>query len=511
MEKKRTNWTVLIIPVLLAVFVFAFSQSALWLGDEITYNYSFKDGSPISSLGDVVTSQIAHYKAVNGRTVAHFLCQLYIPFFGKTAFALSNALVWVALLLLMASLCSIKYEDWRMMILLACLIILGFRTKFTPTCQIGFPWMFALVTAFLLILQRFGRERPKPWKWYHLIWAAPFSFLAGWSQEALVIGVGAALCIFVLLNIRKVTLSQWFLLVCFAAGAALLCLSPATLGRTGETHGGSNLLPPVFLSLAKFGFYLRISYLLLFLVLYLKIFKKITFKELFSSTGFYWIVWATMLAFNLYIGVYGNRQLFGMEFAAIVIIVRYVKLYLLPEKEKCRTACKLVLSALILWVAVVAIGNAAFLNHHGKVLDYIDSSYHSSADGVVYYDFSAKEVTFKDTYPSDVFTWYALHTLNRSYDSEKNLTVLPRLCVGLTESSMENHWERIAKGAIAIVVDKHHSPSGINVQRSLFNIRISDLPISTSEKVYENDDNFVLLVYEKLPLVKHEKVIFKNN
>lgn len=510
MNRNRFRWNILIIPALLAFFVYCFSQSALWLGDEITYNYSFKSGAPISTLSEVITSQIEHYKTINGRTLAHFLCQLYIPFFGKTAFAISNALVCVGLLLLMASLCSIKYDDWKMMALLACLILLGFRTKFTPTCQIGFPWMFALVVAFLLILRKYGKEQPRRWSAFHLFWAAPFAFLAGWTQEALVIGIGLALGIHVLLNIRKVTLPQWVLLVFFAAGAALLCLSPATLGRTTETHGGTNLLPPALLSLAKLGFYLRITYLLLAFVLYLLLCRKVRFKELFTDVGFYWIVWGSMLAFNLFIGVYGNRQLFGMEFAAIVIIVKYVQRFILPEKEKYKTVGTVVLSALALWVAIVAVGNARFLNHQGSILRYIDSSYKASADGIVYYDFSAKEVTFKDTYPSDVFTWYALNTLGRSYGNEKKLQVVPRLCADLQQGARANTWENIAKGAIAVVVDKQNPPTGIKVQRSLFSKPFSYLGIGTDDPIYENENNLVVLVYEKLPFVRNKSIIFEE-
>jgi hypothetical protein len=491
------------------VFVLVFSLMALWLGDDITYKYSFKDGTQISSLSDVVTSQIEHYKTVNGRTVAHFLCQLYLPFFGKTAFAVSNTLVWTVLLLLMASLFKVQYDDWKRMALLAFLIILGFRTKFTPTCQIGFPWMFVLVTAFLLILRKYDKENEHRWSAWHLLWAAPFAIIAGWSQEALVIGIGMALGVFILLNIRKVSWKQWILLACFAVGAALLCLSPATLGRTSETHGGSNLLPPAVLSFAKLGFYLRITYLMLAFLLYLRIFRKIKFKELFSNTAFYWIVWVVMLAFNLFIGVYGNRQLFGMEFAAIAIIVRYVQLYILPEKEKYKTAGTIVLAALALWVAVVAVANARFLNHHGKVLDYIDASYKESEDGMVYYDFSAKEVTFKDTYPSDVFTWYALNTLDRSYNSEKHLQVVPTLCAGLKQAVGANGWEKIAPGAIAVIIDKSNPPAGIKVRRTVFGHHLSDMWVGTEEPAFENDSNLVFLVYEKLPFVRHEAVIFE--
>ena len=288
----------------------------------------------------------------------------------------------------------------------------------------------------------------------------------------------------------------------------MLCLSPATLGRTDEAHGGSGFLPPALLSLAKLFFYLRISYLLLFFLLYLRIFRKNKFKELFSSTGFYWIIWSTMLVFNLIIGVYGNRQLFGMEYAAIVIIIKYVQSYYLPDKEGHRIAGTVVLTALALWIVVVAVENSRFLSHHHLVCDYIDSSYKTSEDGIVYYDFSAKEVTAKDTNPSDVFTWWAMHTLKQSYGSEKRLQVVPSICEGVKQSAMNNHWERIAPGAIAIVVDKHNYPARIKVKRSLLQKHLSDIQVNTNEPIFENEDNMVLLIYEKIPLVKYGSVVF---
>ena len=509
MKNNRISWKALIIPAILAALVFAFSQSALWLGDEITYNYNFKDGSQITSMGEVVTSQIEHYKTINGRTVAHALCQIYIPFLGKTAFAVSNALVWLALLLMMASLFKIKFEDWKMLALLACLIFLGFRTKFTPTCQIGYPWMFALVTGYLLVLRKFSNEHQSPWKWYNLIWAAPFAFIAGWSQEALVIGVGAALGLMALLNIKKVTFPQWVLLVCFAAGALLVCLSPANLERSGGAPSSSTLLPPVIMSFVKFFFYLRITYLLIIFVLYLLISKRAKLKDLIYSVWFYWVIWAVMLAFNFFISVYGNRQLFGMEYAAIAIIIKYVQLYILPEYDKYKKASNILLAVLVAWVALVAVDNTRYLIHHDKVLNYIDSSYKASADGIVYYDFSAKDVTFKDTYPSDAFTWHALNSLGRSYGSQKRLQVVPHLCSGLNQSSKDNSWEKIADGATAIVIDKKNPPAGIIVKRSLLGRHFSDMWVNMDEPVFENENNLVVLVYEKLPLVKHDNVVFE--
>ena len=503
MKKTVFNGKSLIVLALFAAFVLFFSLSALWLGDDIIYSYSFKDWTKISSLRDVIDSQIVHYKCVNGRAVAHFLCQLYIPLFGQTAFAISNALVCSGLLLLMASLCHIRIEDWRMMALLSCLILLGFRTKFTPTCQIG----FALVTAFLLVLQKYDKERDRSWSNWHLVWSVPLAFFAGWSQEALVIGVAVALGVRVLLNIKKVTWQQWVLLVCFAAGAALLCLSPGAIGRTKEAHSGS--LPPVLLSFVKLCFYLRITYLLLAFVLYLRFRRKIKFKELFVGAGFYWIVWATMLLVNLFIGVYYNRQLFGIEVAAIVIIVKYVHRYILPEREKYRRVGTIILSALGMCLIVVAVGNARYLNHQGKVLREIESSYAASADGVVYYNFSAKEAIAVGTRPSDPFNWFVQNTLRMSFGEEKPLRILPDLCADLNGAARENGWENTAPGTIAVIIDKKNPPARVKIQRTLLNRRFSDFEVAINDPFFENDSNKVIMVYETLPFVRFGKVVFE--
>ena len=498
-----------LVPACLAVFVLAFSLTSLWLGDDIIYDYSFKDGAQICSLEQVIPSQVAHYQVQNGRIPAHFLCQIYIPFLGQTLFAITNALVYVLWLLLLARLCQIRMDDWRMMALLSCLLILGFRTKFTPTCQIGFPWMFALVTAFLLVFRRLGGAGKPRWSSWHLLWAVPLSFLAGWSNEALVIGVGAALGVYVLWHIKTLRIPQWGVLFAFAAGAALLCLSPASVGRVGETHASSDLLPPIFLSLAKLGFYLRITYLLLALVLYLLLVRRIPVRELFICANYGWIVWAVMLLFNLLIGVYGNRQLFGMEFAAIVIIIRYVQEYLLSGGREKGMAGKWILGGLVLYVVVVGIGNTCFLKHHGEVYRTLDKAYKASADGRVYYDFSAAEVTTDDTYPSDVFSWHALESMSRAYGNNPALNVVPTLCRHLGERAPGNAWEQIAAGAIAVVIDKNDPPQGIRVQRSLLGRRLSDAVISASAGVvYEDDRHTVLVVYEKMPLVKNVGVSF---
>ena len=510
--KRMVNWSkVTPVPLFLALYVFAFSMTSLWIGDDITYAYSFKDGAYITHLSQVFESQVAHYKLVNGRALAHFLCQLYIPLFGKTAFAVSNALVYVAFLFLTARLCRINPDDWKKMSFLSCLIVLGFRTKFTPTCQIGYLWMFTLIVAFLLIFNKFEKTQSERWNNAHLFWACPLSFLAGWSQESLVLGVIVAIAVHILTHRKQISISQWAVAGCFVAGACFLCLSPGNFGRTDEIHGSLGTLPPALLSLAKLGYYLRITYLLLLLSVYLYFVRRIRIQALFSCSGFYWIIWIIMLAFNLLIGVFGNRQLFGMEFAAMMIIIKYLQEFILPQRHAYPMAYPLLLVSLGVFVFVVIIGNARFLIHHNKVYNSIVTAYKSSEDGTVYLDFSAQDVTFKDTYPSDAFSWYALHTMNRSFGNDnKPLRIIPTLCRRLSDAPCTNSWEVTAPGAMAVIIDKHNVPDKVTIRRSFLKKQLQDMTIDIENPVFENDDNAVVLVYDKMPLVKYQTVLFAH-
>ena len=75
--------------------------------------------------------------------------------------------------------------------------------------------------------------------------------------------------------------------------------------------------------------------------------------------------------------------------------------------------------------------------------------------------------------------------------------------------ALENQWERIAEGALTIVIDKNQLPSRIKVKRSLLKKTISDMGVNTSEPVFETENNMVLLLYEKIPLVKYDHVVFE--
>ena len=95
----------------LFVYVWWFYANALWLGDDINYQFVFTQGDKgsfstdyVDSLSDIVSSQYAHYFVGNGRVVAHAIVQLINPILGQSIFAVLNGFAYVLFVFLVVKL-----------------------------------------------------------------------------------------------------------------------------------------------------------------------------------------------------------------------------------------------------------------------------------------------------------------------------------------------------------------------------------------------------------------------
>ena len=501
----KERYGFIISVLLLCTFVYVLSINALWLGDDITYGYHIATGEEISSVVDAFTSQVRHYEVMNGRFPAHFLVQISIALLGQQLFSMLNAAIYVVLLFVVLRILGITLKDNLYVLIVSLLLLISFPTKFVPSCQIGYVWMFTIVLGYIYLFFKTPGVKSS----WNALWLCPFSILAGWSQESLVIGVSAALIIYAIKNLKQLTLNQWVMFISFGIGAMLLCFSPGTLSRTGEIHGSVDFLPPVVYSLMKLGFYLRVTYVLIGYILYLRYIKHKSFSELYELGAFHIHVLVTLFLFNAFIGVFGNRQLFGIELMSMILLVKYVKAYSMNSRFR---HALLYLSSII--VIGIFIKDYMFLKHERDVYDEICSQYLSSEDGIVYYDFNSSDVTFYETYPSDVFTQHVLSTMNRylttTYKKPFRLSVLPTVCRNL---DIGNSYVKNAKGAYSIIIDKSCKPQKIIQKRKIEIGTLSkifkDKDITNNAPIYEDDECRVIQLYDKFPLVKTETIIFE--
>jgi len=403
MKAPRSIASHIILGILL-FYVCLLSAIVPWTGDDIKYLFSFADGTVISSLEDAWVSQLAHWQIANGRFLAHFLVQVILGITGRTVFVVLNGLAYVALISLVLNLSGRSFKDLKSTLAVCVLVLLAMPTKYVPTCQVGYVWMFDIVLFFVVKWKRIVMEKNGVSR-LNLLWLIPLAFLAGFSQEAIVIGVGFALLVYSVKNIKTLDVFGWSMLASFGIGAMLLCLSPGNFGRAAEVHGEIVGLDARALSVVKFLLYQRVSYVMLLLVIYLVVKHKVKFIDICKCAPLLWQAWAILLIFNLLIGVFGNRQLFGAEIIAVIITMKLISGFL-PKG--------LMIPQVMVSVATFALlsFNVYSAFHARRVYDTIVEEYHNSSDGTVSHRLGFFDRHYRESGPADAWSWFVTSTVD---------------------------------------------------------------------------------------------------
>ena len=311
----------LLILLMMFVYVFMFSNYALWLGDDIFYGYKVLfdhpqiPGDHIASFSDVVDSQWNHYFVVNGRVVAHFIVQLVIPFMNKTLFSILNGLAYCLFVYLVVLIGYILREGpksitcnplfhWKAFGYVSIMTIIALTLKYVPTSAM-YIWMYDLVLIYLYILL----NCPSSPVWVLLL--LPFSIIAGNAHESINIGLSFGLLLYGLRKIKKLSFNEYVMLMGFATGVLLIALSPASRSRVGA---GDSSIIRLTLSLI----YLRATFVLALIIISALRNKTLTLKELWQIYGCVLIAILVQIAFCFAIKNTGPRPQYGAEVLALI-------------------------------------------------------------------------------------------------------------------------------------------------------------------------------------------------
>ena len=250
------------------------------------WHYGFICGTEIRihSLHDIFNSQYYHYYEMNGRFIPHFWIQLFDGIIGKSTFNFVNTLVFLFFLhftTITANSANKRNNYFILSITIAILIFL------LPEFRLAMLWMsgacnYLWSSLFLLIFHYLITHEYKNQLAYPFLFI--YGIISGWTHEGLVIGLGVAFFIYFLIHKQQIKQSRIILLAGFYLGAVFLITSPGSISRLNghEISTFAVTLKAYILAFIAMDS-LRISYLFLFLLLFSKITKKITFKEFFSD------------------------------------------------------------------------------------------------------------------------------------------------------------------------------------------------------------------------------------
>lgn len=327
----KNFWKSLIYILLLSVIIWWMTYNVVWLGDDLDYKFKmngeiWQSWGWINSFKEFWESQFTHYRNVNGRFIAHALVQLFNGILGQQIFAVCNAVVYSLFTLSIAKEGKVNPRKNSAGLLSAIsLSILCFITKMMPTCQIGYIW--AMFFNIIWLSCFFYNKKPS---WFSVISLFFTGILVGNWQESISIGICAGLGFWWLSQFlchHKTDHSffdwrrSWMMLGYFI-GTATNCFAPSTINRV------STISTPLSdqLMIASYSLPAVSLLLVVFIILNIRNRCGLSFSFKFNNglipDGFLIVGCIFLLIFNAIIGIYSNRQLFGANLFASILLLR---------------------------------------------------------------------------------------------------------------------------------------------------------------------------------------------
>ena len=303
--------------------------------DDFVYKFMFEGGSvnydhPVRSIGDIVASQVEHYHSVNGRSIVHFLVQLFTGLLGKTVFNLFNVIVFCSFIFLLKKQSTgstrqggdAKFCVSTLVILVLVLLMPRFKDTFLwMTGSINYLWSATATLGFLLIYEK-QRKRAMDWSLLPMLIVA---FLLGWTHEGITLPLAASL---VLINLFALKQNHGreqglWLALAYLAGGCVIALAPGTITRSGM---GGDLAPSAlglkvitgFVVLAK----IRIVYLALLATAIAWFTRRDVAKHVIKRNNYLILAMLLSLGIVFASGLESSRTAFGLELFAMIYLLR---------------------------------------------------------------------------------------------------------------------------------------------------------------------------------------------
>lgn len=322
--------------------------------DDYVFKFVFDKSGPdysrrIANLWDVFRSQYGFYYAWNGRTVVHFIIQLFCGLLGKQVFNVMNALVFATFIYLL----RLQVAGRGQSTLFSYAVVVALVLMLPTFCE-TFLWVAGSVnylwcsTGVLLFLWYYEKNGSLPLSRRSiLLW--PLVFLLGWTHEGIVLPLAVALLAINVLTISKSLRKRCFwLTLILLAGTCMAAFAPSIITRSGASSGMYKALIlkkilPFCTELSQ----LRLFYLAMLLTLVLCFRHKAAVVQALKNNIHLLI--AVILSFGIVFasGMPITRPAFGLEFFSMVYLLRLIGVVAPTCSVKALKCCALVLSIAI--------------------------------------------------------------------------------------------------------------------------------------------------------------------
>lgn len=301
-QKRRIK--IIFFTIFIFIFIYIFNLYTPLYADDYSYSVSFLTKQRITSIYDIFQSQIEHYKMINGRSIAHFLAQLFL-YMGKPIFNIINSCIFTILIYLIYfhSYGTFKNIKISWFLLINCILWV-----LTPAFGQSFLWITGscnymygifIILVFLIPYRKVlsnaytRKENNLIIKIIQAITCLLLGIIAGWTNE----NTGVALIFMILLflinyKIENKEFSIWMFtgLIGSLIGFCMILFSPGQATRLSNSGGFGNIVT-IFkrFCFISFDFFSYLTPILILLGFYLIFYLVYFNKKLFEDFGDFFI------------------------------------------------------------------------------------------------------------------------------------------------------------------------------------------------------------------------------
>ena len=270
-----------------------------YASDDYCYMFSFRDGSRITSVGQIFSSLAEHYTHFgNGRLVSHFFVMLFL-IGSKWIFNVVNTLFFVFLILKVYHLTSQGKKHSLLLLFSIPTLFWLYMPAYGQIFlwldgSINYMWSYLFALVFLSVyfeLMRGKMPLNKKWK---LILFCIFTFLFGNYSENVsfsVIFTGFILLCIVMYRQKKFRsyLVYTFPIACGALGYLVLLFSPSGSAKFSENLSLCLIFKNAIEIFTQYYTMCRIPLILFFILLCIAIYHKLDKNEILLAIAFFFI------------------------------------------------------------------------------------------------------------------------------------------------------------------------------------------------------------------------------
>lgn len=308
--------------VLIGVFYYVQVAQNLFVCDDFGYAMT-KDNTPISGLGDIISTQTQHYQTTNGRFLVHSVVMMFAGIGGMSAFRICSSIIFVVLIYELYVLCGRRNRALIPIFLLSIMLLPAFNITFWGNIATvtNYLWTAVFFFAYLIGLEN---ARDTEMSRTILVLFAAGAFVSGALQESFSIGATVGSLALLWRNRNSLSIGLLVIIFFYCLGAFFVVFAPANFQREmhslGDTTIGYRIVANT-MNIISEGY----AFIGLFLLVLLSwVHKKQETISFISNNIHLFVFIAVSILFGILVAFNGHHQLTGAYLCVVVLVCRWM-------------------------------------------------------------------------------------------------------------------------------------------------------------------------------------------